>query len=143
MNGRSFLDSNVLVYTDDPRHPEKQRSAIELLSRCRRSNTGVVSAQVLQEYFVVVTRKLGVEQALARRKVELFGQFSTVKTGVDDILAAIDLCRLHGVHFWDALVIRSAQQAGCRRLFSEDLQCGRRFDSVEIVNPFAPEPLAE
>lgn len=136
MSARSFLDSNILVYTDDAGHPEKQARAIELVARCRRSNAGVVSVQVLQEYFVVATRKLGVDLAIARRKVELFAQLKVVATQPDDILGAIDLCRLHQLHFWDALVIRSAQQAGCRLLFSEDMQPGRRFDGVEIVNPF-------
>jgi predicted nucleic acid-binding protein len=136
MSGRSFLDSNVLVYTDDAVHPEKQAQAVDLIARCRRNNTGVVSAQVLQEYFVAATRKLGVDAAIARRKVELFGQLKMVTTQLDDVLGAIDLCRLHRLQFWDALVIRSALQAGCRRLLSEDMQPGRRFDGVEIVNPF-------
>jgi predicted nucleic acid-binding protein len=136
MSARSFLDTNVLAYTDDAGHPEKQAQAIELIARSRRGNSGVVSVQVLQEYFVVATRKLGIDAAIARRKVELFGQLKVVATQLDDVLGAIDLCRLHGLRFWDALVIRSAQQAGCRRLFSEDMQPGRRFDGVEIVNPF-------
>jgi predicted nucleic acid-binding protein len=136
MPGRSFLDTNVLVYTDDAGSPEKQATAVDLVARCRRSREGVVSTQVLQEYFVATTRKLGVDAVMARRKVELFGQLELVAPGLDDVLAAIDLCRLHGFHFWDALVIRAAQQAGCSRLLSEDMQQGRRIDGLEIVNPF-------
>jgi predicted nucleic acid-binding protein len=136
MPGRSFLDANVLVYTDDAGSPEKQAAAVDLVARCRRSREGVVSTQVLQEYFVAATRKLGVDAALARRKVELFGQLELVIPTLDDVLAAIDLCRLHGYHFWDALVIRAAQQAGCSRLLSEDMQHGRRIDGLEIINPF-------
>jgi len=136
MAGRSFLDANVLVYTDDSGSPEKQAAAVDLVARCRRSREGVVSTQVLQEYFVAATRKLGVDAALARRKVELFGQLELVIATLDDVLAAIDLCRLHGFHFWDGLVIRAAQQAGCSRLLSEDMQHGRRIDGLEIINPF-------
>jgi predicted nucleic acid-binding protein len=136
MAERSFLDSNVLIYTDDGSSPAKQRTAIQLIARCRRQRNGVVSLQVLEEYFSISTRKLGVDAAIARRKVELFSQLSTVATHVEDVLAAIDLHRLHQFSFWDALVIRSAQQAGCSRLYSEDLQHGRRIDGVDIVNPF-------
>jgi predicted nucleic acid-binding protein len=136
MAERSFLDSNVLIYTDDASSPAKQRTAIQLIARCRRQRNGVVSLQVLEEYFSISTRKLGVDAAIARRKVELFSQLSTVATHVEDVLAAIDLHRLHQFSFWDALVIRSAHQAGCSRLYSEDLQHGRRIDGVEIVNPF-------
>jgi predicted nucleic acid-binding protein len=137
MRDRSFLDSNVLIYTDDASSPAKQRTALELVARCRRRREGVVSLQVLQEYFSISTRKLAVEASIARRKVELFSQLAIVATHLDDVLAAIDLHRLHQFSFWDALIVRSALQAGCRRLYSEDLQHGRRIDGVEIVNPFA------
>jgi predicted nucleic acid-binding protein len=144
MPGRSFLDANVLVYTDDAGSPEKQAHAVDLVARCRRNRDGVVSTQVLQEYFVAATRKLGVDTVLARRKVELFGQLELVAPALADVLGAIDLCRLHRLHFWDALVVRSAQQAGCSRLLSEDMQHGRRIDGLEIVNPFLTEkPLPE
>lgn len=56
--------------------------------------------------------------------------------GVPDVLAAIDLHRLHGTNFWDALIVRSAQQAGCKVLFTEDLQAAREIDGLQIVNPF-------
>lgn len=136
MSERSFLDSSVLIYTDDSASPAKQRTALDLVARCRRQRSGVVSLQVLEEYFSIITRKLGVDAAIARRKVELFSQLSMVATRLDDVLAAIDLHRLHRLSFWDALVIRSAWQAGCSRLYSEDLQHGRRIDGVEIINPF-------
>ncbi len=67
---------------------------------------------------------------------ELLCAFSAAPIDLDDVLAAIDLHRLHQVSFWDAMIIRSAQQARCARIYSEDLQHGRRFDGVEIVNPF-------
>lgn len=136
MAGRSFLDSNILVYTDDARQPEKQAAAVDLVSRGRREHAVVISLQVLQEYFVAATGKLGVDIQVARRKVELFGQLDTVTLQAEDVLASIDLCRLHQLHFWDALIIRSALRAGCVKLLSEDMQHGRRFGRLEIVNPF-------
>ena len=136
MGARSFFDTNVLVYTDDHDAAPKQRRALDLLARVRREGTGVVSTQVLSEYFVTVTRKLGVPAPIARRKVELFARLHLALIDSDDILAAIDLHRLHELSLWDALVVRTAQETGCSVLYTEDLQDGRRFGATEIVNPF-------
>jgi len=136
MSDRSFFDTNILVYADDKAAPAKQRRAIELVSLHRRAGTGVLSLQVLQEYFVAVTRKLRVDAQIARRKVELLAEFDVVAPDLDDILAAIDLHRLLGFSFWDALVLRTAKEAACTVLLSEDLQPGRTVDGVQIVNPF-------
>lgn len=137
MSARSFIDTNVLVYTDDKDYPDKQRTALALVGRCRREKKGVVSGQILQEYFSVATRKLKVPVETARRKIEFFARFQVVLVSVEDVLAAIDLHRLNGFSFWDALVIRAALRSGCSVLYSEDLQAGQRFEGIEIVNPFA------
>jgi predicted nucleic acid-binding protein len=136
MNARSFFDTNILVYADDQRAGAKQNRALDLVDRHRRDGTGVVSLQVLQEYFVTVTQKLKVDSTVARRKVEILSEFDVVAPEVADILAAIDLHRLHGFSFWDGLVVRAAKQAGCRVLLSEDFQDGREIDGVRILNPF-------
>ena len=133
---RSFLDTNVLIYADDKAVPAKQRRAIDLVAEHRRGRTGVLSLQVLQEYFVTVTRKLQVDAGVARRKVELLAEFDVAGPEVADILAAIDLHRLHGFSFWDALILRAAKQAGCSVVFSEDMQGAREVDGVKIENPF-------
>jgi predicted nucleic acid-binding protein len=137
MSVRSFFDTNVLVYADDKDAPAaKQRRAVELVAEHRRAGTGVVSLQVLQEYFVTVTRKLGVDAEVARRKVELLAEFDVATPDVTDVLAAIDLHRLHGISYWDALVLRAAKQSGCTVLLSEDFQDTREVDGVRILNPF-------
>ena len=136
MSVRSFFDTNVLVYADDRATPAKQRRAVDLIADHRRANTGVLSLQVLQEYFVTVTRKLQLDAVIARRKVELLAEFDVATPEVADILAAIDLHRLHRINFWDALILRSAKQAGCKVLYSEDMQTSREIDGVRIVNPF-------
>ncbi len=136
MSVRSFFDTNILVYADDKAAPAKQRRSIDLIAEHRRARSGVVSLQILQEYFVTVTRKLHVESPIARRKVELLAEFYVAVPDVSDILAAIDLHRLHNLSFWDALVIRSAKQSGCTVLFSEDMQHTRDIDGLQIVNPF-------
>jgi len=136
MTVRSFFDTNILVYADDKAAPAKQRRALDLVAEHRRARTGVVSLQVLQEYFATVTRKLRVDRSIARRKVELLAEFDVSAPEIADILAAIDLHRLHGFSFWDALVLRAAKQAGCRVLFSEGMQDAREIDGLQIVNPF-------
>jgi len=137
MSVRSFLDTNVLVYADDSAAPAKQKRAIALVSEHRRARTGVVSLQVLQEYFVTATRKLHLDTRIARRKVELLAEFDVATPDVVDILAAIDLHRLHGINFWDALVVRAAKQTGCSVLLSEDMQGHREIEGVRVVNPFS------
>jgi predicted nucleic acid-binding protein len=133
---RTFLDTNILVYSDDPRDPAKQQMALNLIKAHLRLRTGVVSLQVLQEYFVSAMGKLKLNAALAKQRVEVFAKFHIAEPTVRDILAAIDMHMLHGFSYWDALVLRMAKQSGCRILLSEDMQHGREIDGVRIVNPF-------
>ncbi len=136
MSARSFFDTNILIYTDDHDSPAKQRRALDLVAQARRAKSGVVSTQVLSEYFVTATRKLGVPAEVARRKVELFAHFDLVVLALPDVLNAIDLHRLHALSFWDGLIVRAATQARCTVLYTEDLQHGRDLDGLKIVNPF-------
>jgi predicted nucleic acid-binding protein len=91
---------------------------------------------VLQEFFVIATRKLGVDAAVARRKVELLSNLDLVLVRIDLTLGAIDLHRLHQISFWDALILKCASTAGCTRLISEDMHHGLVLDGVRIENPF-------
>lgn len=136
MSERSFFDSNVLVYTDDFDAPEKRAQAIALVERGAGEGWATISTQVLQEYFAVTTRKLGVDPRIARDKVAVFARMPLMTNGAEDILKAIDLQRLQHVSFWDALIIHAALKARCSVLFTEDLQHGQRFQGLEIVNPF-------
>jgi len=133
---RRFLDTNVLFYADDLDAGDKRVKAQQVLREAMSSGEGVLSTQVLQEFFVIATRKLGVEPAMARRKVELLAEMDLVRVDLAMILAAIDLSRLHSFSFWDALIVRTAAAAGCGLLLSEDLQHGQVVDGVRIENPF-------
>jgi predicted nucleic acid-binding protein len=73
---------------------------------------------------------------LAKRRVEVFAKFQVTEPAVADVLLAIDLHRLHGLSFWDSLILQSAKQSGCRVLLSEDMQHGQVIDGMRIVNPF-------
>lgn len=136
MNVRSFLDTNILLYTDDADAPAKHRRALDLLNDARSSGKGVVSMQVLQEYFNSATRKLRVDAETAQGKVELFAKLDVVLPQVEDLLAAIDLHRLHRFSIWDALIIQAAKQGACAVLYSEDMQHDRVVDGIRVLNPF-------
>ncbi len=133
---RDFLDTNVLVYAADADAGDKCERAREIVRDAMRTRSAVVSTQVLQEYFVIATRKLGIDVVAARRQVELFATLETVRVEVPMILDAIDITRLHSVSFWDALIVRAATIAGCRRVLTEDMQDGQTFGGVKVVNPF-------
>lgn len=136
MTDRVFVDTNVFVYADDRSARTKRPRARSVLSELIRTRRVVVSTQVMQEYFVAATRKLGLPPERARMRVERLNRLDVVLIRPDLVLGAIDLCRLHGLSFWDALVVRSASAAGCGRLLSEDLQDGQTIDGVRIENPF-------
>ena len=136
MSARSFVDTNILVYTDDRGDRRKQHRAIDLISQLRLDGTGVVSTQVLQEYFVAVTRKLGVPAETARRKVEFFSRLSLLEIQITTVLGAIDLHRLNQLSFWDALILQAARVTGCQTLITEDLQDGQVIAGIKIRNPF-------
>ena len=136
MSDASFLDSNILVYTDDHDAPDKQAIALALVEAGQAHRNAFVSTQTLEEYFSAATKKLKVPAATARGKVELFAQLQVVLITVDDVLGAIDVHRLHQISFWDALLVQIARRAGCARLLTEDLQDGRRFDGLVVRNPF-------
>ncbi len=133
---RTFLDSNILLYAEDAAFPDKQTKAVELVVEHRRGRTGVVSIQVLGEFFHTATRKLKLDPALARAQVEFHAGFELVEPTLSDTLGAIDLHRLYGYAYWDALVLRCALISGCKVILSEDMQHGQIIGGLRIVNPF-------
>lgn len=132
-----FFDTNILLYADDADAGAKTGIARELLRRSVSDRTGVVSTQVLQEFYVNARRKLRLDGAAARARIEVYLGFDVVTVTPSLLLAAVDLNRLDSVSFWDALIIRAAEHAGCDILYSEGLQEGRRFGPLRVVNPFA------
>ena len=137
MRAKYFLDTNVLLYADDLDAGQKQDVAIEIIKEAVSSGKGVISTQVLQEYFVNATNKLGIEPGEVRRKIELLACLDVVRIRVEDVLDAIDLHRLNQLSLWDAMIVRCAAGAGCEKVLTEDLQHGQVLAGVRIENPFA------
>ncbi len=134
-----FVDTNILAYAHDRSETRKQPIAQAVLDRLWRQRTGTLSTQVLQEFYVVATRKFDppLRRAAAREIVALYSHWPTVQVDVALILAASELEERHTLSFWDALVVEAARRAGATRLLTEDLQAGRQLDGITIHNPFA------
>lgn len=135
----TFVDINVLAYAHDRSETAKQPVARALLDGLWRDRAGVLSTQVLQELYVVVTRKFDppMPRDAARELVVLYGTWPVVQVDVPLVLAASELEERHALSFWDALVLEAARRAGATRLLTEDLQAGRRIGGVDIESPFA------
>jgi predicted nucleic acid-binding protein len=133
---RVFFDTNILLYADDEDAGVKRDRARVVLAEALAEGTGVVSTQVLQEYFVNATRKLKLDPAKARARLEIYLGFEVISVRVEHILGAVDLHRLRALSFWDALVVRCASDAGCDRLLTEDLHAGLKVEGVVVENPF-------
>lgn len=133
---RYFIDSNVLIYANDHSNPEKLKRAREIITHAFSTRLGCLSTQILQEFFVVVTRKAGIPATNARAQILKLLELDTVIVETDIILGAVDIHIIHQLSFGDALLVKSASSAGCKILYSEDLSHGQRVDGVRIHNPF-------
>jgi predicted nucleic acid-binding protein len=135
----SFVDSNVLVYAYDEDAGDKHRTAKRVLAELWDGRSGLLSTQILQEFYVTVTRKLRKPMArrTARDVVGTYLVWSPHQPDVEDIVAASELEERHRMAFWDALVVVSAHRCRAAKLISEDFNHGQRFGSLKIVNPFA------
>lgn len=132
----AFFDTNIFLYAEDTRYPEKRAIALRLVEKHMQEGTLAVSLQVLQEYFAAATRKLGLPAPIAQRKVSILAAGHVVRITETDLISAIELHRLHQVSFWDALVVQAARLIEASVLYSEDMQDGAVIAGVPIVNPF-------
>jgi len=134
----TFVDTNVLAYAHDKSETRRQPIARALLDSLWTSRTGLLSTQILQEFYVVATRKFDppMSRRAAREIVALYGTWPVVQVDVVLILTASQLEERHRLSFWDALVIEAARVGGAARLVTEDLQHGRRIGGVRIEDPF-------
>jgi predicted nucleic acid-binding protein len=136
MSGPAFLDTNIFVYSDDASQPLKQAVAIRVIQEKLLVRQAIVSLQVMQEYFAVVTRKLGVLPEVAQPKVEVMARMRVVRFGEADVISAIGVHRLHRISFWNSMIVHAAKVGGAEELISEDLNAGSSLAGVRVVNPF-------
>ena len=136
MASRSFVDTNVLVYAEASDEPAKQRIALDLLKQLFETTSGVLSTQVLQEYCNVAIKKLKLPPAHILAQLDLYEQFEVVQVTPAIIRSGLDLHQTRSVSFYDAIVLASAQMAGCSVLLSEDMNAGELVGGVRVINPF-------
>ncbi len=134
----TFIDTNVLVYAHDASDVLKQRVAQDVLQRLWADGSGVMSAQILQEFYSVATSKLkpAMSRSDAREVVELYSAWPIVLIAPPLILTASQLQERYRLSFWDALIVEAARVAGAERLLTEDLQHGQDIEGVRIEDPF-------
>ena len=136
MSEKIFIDTNVLVHALDTADGKKQKRARHLLREAVESNCGVLSTQVLQEFYVVTTKKIGLEPLAAKEIIHHFQNFETVVITTPLIAEAIDCSILNRISFWDSLIVVAAESARCQAIWSEDLSNGQTIRGVQIKNPF-------
>ncbi len=136
--GPFFLDSNILVYAFDTLEPTKRARSRELIESLPAEGI-VLSAQVVNEFFFTVTRKLRrpISISEAEEAVRGLSGFRILPLDHRLSLAAMEIVRKHQLSIWDALIVQSAIEGRCRTLFSEDFQNGRKYGALNVVNPFA------
>lgn len=139
MSDRYFLDTNIFVYSFDELNPAKKQKALALIANALKTEDGLISWQVTQEFLNVATRKF--KTPLKPEDAELYLQkvldpLCRVFPGLEVYQSALDLMRRTGYSFYDCLILAGAKNGGCTILYSEDLQHGQQVDSVKIVNPF-------
>jgi predicted nucleic acid-binding protein len=145
MNGesrREFVDSNILVYAFDRSAGARHTAASRLVERLWQSGNGCLSIQVLQEFFVTVTRKVPNRLPLdeAAERIRDFANWRVFSPTADDVLAAIELQRKAQLSFWDAMVVQAAAESACEVLWTEDLTDGQAIRGVRVRDPFLTPP---
>ncbi len=131
-----FIDTNILVYSLDRFDPVKRKKCRSLLKLLIGDLHGVISTQVMQEFYVTTTKKLGADPLLIKDILHSFERFETVIVIPETIKDAIDCSIINRLSFWDALIVVAAASAQCDKLWSEDFNDGQVIRGVQIENPF-------
>ncbi len=133
-----FVDTNLLVYARDTSDPTKHARAAEWMRHLWETGDGRLSIQVLQEYYVTVTRKLrpGLSKDAARADVQDLSAWRPAAIDVESLEVAWSIEDRFGLSFWDSLIVAAAHVAGCEVILTEDLKHGMDLDGVRVVDPF-------
>ena len=138
LEDKAFIDTNIIIYAYDVTAGKKHETARIIITDLWDSGLGVISTQVLQEFFVNVVQKIPkpIDKQQAKEIVRDFLKWHVVVNTGDSIVDAIDICIRFGYSFWDSMIIEAAIKGGATVLISEDLQDGQTVSGVTIKNPF-------
>lgn len=141
MTGKALIDTNILVYAYDSSEPAKQQAALTILDQLVTSGNGLISTQILSEFFVTVTRKipepLTLEQA-EERIANICQIWPVLQVSEMIILEAVRGARVHNFSYWDALVWATARLNQTGLILSEDFSHDQMVEGVRFINPFLP-----
>jgi predicted nucleic acid-binding protein len=137
MSDKFFVDTNILFYAYDLESGLKHQRALALVDSLWTSGSGVLSTQVLQEFCSSLRRKVRPPLSLEemRRRVESYLIWEIVVNTAQSVLGALEIESRYKISFWDALIVHAAQTSGADILYSEDLNDGQLYGSVQVVNP--------
>jgi predicted nucleic acid-binding protein len=139
MSGRFFLDTNVFVYTFDPGASAKRKKAGELIRRAADTGEGIISYQVVQEFFSVAFRRFSQPMTAAEAEqylITVLRPLLAVHSSPAIYFQALRIRENHRISWYDSLIVAAALEGRCERLYSEDLQTGRKIEGLRIENPF-------
>ena len=138
MKGKIFVDTNILVYAHDLDAGPKREVAAAIMKELWEQENGVISTQVLQEFYVNVTRKISnpLPKTAARSIIETYLYWQVELNGPTTVLSASEIEERYRLSFWDALVIAAAINANTQKIFTEDLNHGQTIEGILIENPF-------
>ncbi|NCO59682.1 MAG: PIN domain nuclease [Deltaproteobacteria bacterium CG_4_8_14_3_um_filter_51_11] len=131
-----FIDTNILIYSMDAHNPQKRDKCRDLLRPLTNENKGVISTQVMQEFYVAATKKLRADALIVKDILRAFERFEIVMITPEMIYSAIDCAILNRLSFWDSLIIVSAEIARCGIIWTEDLNDNQTIRGVRVQNPF-------
>jgi len=138
MNGRQFVDTNILIYAHDMDAGQKHERAASIVKTLWEQGTGVISVQVLQEFYVNVTRKIPepLTPGQARGLVGAYGAWQVEVPTPETVVMASEIQERNQLSFWDAMILATALESGAEILLTEDLNHGQILEGVRIENPF-------
>ena len=133
-----FIDTNILVYAYDRSAGQKHILAVKIMEQCWEQGNGRLSLQVLQEFYVSVTRKIAkpLDPQTARQIVADMAHWRLHAPESSNLLQAIDFQQEFRLSFWNAMILQSAVHLGCEQLLTEDLSHGQKYGEVQVINPF-------
>ena len=132
-----FLDTNVLVYAVDATDPDKHAKAVAIVQDALRNRRAyAISVQALTEFSNVALGKLGLPPADVLDFLRVFRGLDTISPDLPLVLRGVELKALHGIHFYDAMMVGAAERAEAAEFWSEDLNPGQRYGGILVRNPF-------
>ena len=138
MSGKFFVDTNILIYAHDLDAGQKNKISRDIIRDLWENRSGIISTQVLQEFYVNVTRKIEnpLKKSQARGVIEGYLAWPVELNDVRTVLSASEIEERHMLSFWDAMIVASARKAKAEKIITEDLNHGREIEGILIENPF-------